>query len=126
MPLRLVDDDLDLSLDIPMSWDTRQALGIQLERCLSTGANLPFEWRLICSLTKILDADLQPPTASQISYATSIAKALAISLPGEALRYKGSMIQFLSRHAPMFRMLCEKRLVGSTGRPAQPPSGASC
>lgn len=113
MALRLVDDDLDLSLDIPMSWDSREALGIQLQRCLSTGMNVPFEWRLISSLTKILDADLQPPTASQISYAISISKALAISLPGEALRYKGSMIQFLSRHAPIFRAHCEKGFAGS-------------
>jgi hypothetical protein len=109
MALRLVDDDLDLSLDIPISWETREALGVQLQRCLSTGTNVPFEWRLISSLTKILDDDLQPPTASQISYAVSIAKALAISLPGEALRYKGSMIQFLGRHAPVFKVHCEKR-----------------
>lgn len=103
MPLRLVDDDLDLSLEIAMSWNHREALGIQLHRCLSEGANAPFEWRLITSLASILDDDLQPPTKSQISYALSIAKALAISLPGEALKYKGSMKQFLNRHAPMFR-----------------------
>jgi len=109
MALRLVDDDLDLSLDIAMSWETREALGIQLQRCLSTGTSVPFEWRLISSLTQILDADLQPPTASQISYATSIAKTLAISLPGEALKYKGSMIQFLSRYAPVFKAHCERR-----------------
>lgn len=108
MPLRLVDDDLGLSMNIAMSWDYREALGIQLERCVSADTNLPFEWRLISSLIKILDADLQPPTASQISYATSIAKALAISLPGEALRYRGSMAQFLSRHAPTFKEHREK------------------
>ena len=103
MPLRLVDDDLDLSLDIAMSWNHREALGIQLERCLSTGSNAPFEWRLITSLASILDHDLQPPTQSQVSYALSIAKALAISLPGEALKYKGTMRLFLNRHAPLFR-----------------------
>ncbi|AGG90926.1 MULTISPECIES: hypothetical protein [Rhodanobacter] len=103
MPLRLVDDDLDLSLDIAMSWSSREALGIQLERCLSTGTNAPFESRLITSLASILDDDLQPPTQSQVSYALSIAKALAISLPGEALKYKGTMKQFLSRYAPVFR-----------------------
>lgn len=103
MPLRLVDDDLDLSLDIAMSWNSREALGIQLERCLSTGTNAPFEWRLITSLASILDDDLQPPTKSQVSYALSIAKALAVSLPGEALKYKGTMKQFLNRHASMFQ-----------------------
>lgn len=103
MPLRLVDDDLDLSLDIAMSWNCRQALGIQLERCLSTSTNASFQSRLIASLASILDDDLQPPTQSQVSYALSISKALAISLPGEALKYKGTMKQFLGRYAPMFR-----------------------
>ncbi len=103
MPLRLVDDDLDLSLEIAMSWNYREALGIQLHRCLAAGASAPFEWRLITTLASILDDDLQPPTKSQVSYALSIAKALAVSLPGEALQYKGSMKQFLNRHAPMFR-----------------------
>lgn len=108
MPLRLVDDDLDLSLEIAMSWNYREALGIQLHRCLSADASAPFEWRLITSLVSILDDDLQPPTKSQVSYALSIAKALAVSLPGEALQYKGSMKQFLNRHAPMFRELQQK------------------
>jgi len=103
MPLRLVDDDLDLSLEIAMSWNYREALGVQLHRCLAAGASAPFEWRLVTSLASILYDDLQPPTKNQILYALSIAKALAISLPGEALQYKGSMKQFLSRHAPMFR-----------------------
>lgn len=113
MALRLVDDDLDLSLDIPVSWDTRAAVGIQLQRCLSASSNVPFEWRLITSLTKILDADLHPPTPSQVSYATSIAMALSISLPGEALRYKGSMNQFLRRHAPTFKERCQRNSVCS-------------
>lgn len=102
MPLRLVDDDLDLSLDIPTSTSTREALRIQMERCLDPAARTPFPKLLVLSLLKILDADLQPPTRSQICYADSIAKALSMSLPREVLRFRGSMHEFLSYHAPIF------------------------
>ncbi|HET6912242.1 MAG TPA: hypothetical protein VFH71_02735 [Rhodanobacteraceae bacterium] len=109
MPLRLVDDDLDLSVDIPVAWDIKEALGIQMQRCLSASTNSPFEWRLLTSLNSILDADLQPPTPKQVSYAMGIAKALAISLPGEALRYRGAMSQFLGRHAPAYQEMCRNK-----------------
>jgi len=99
--LRLVDDDYDMSLEIPVSNDFREALMIQVQRCAQEP--VPFEFRLVLSLAGILDGDLQPPTQSQVSYATSIAKALRIAVPAEALKYKGSMHQFLSYHVPLFK-----------------------
>ena len=101
--LRLVDDDYDMSLEIPVSNDFREALMIQVQRCAQEP--VPFELRLLLSLAGILDGDLQPPTRSQVSYATSVAKALQISIPAEALRYKGSMQQFLHHHVPLFKQL---------------------
>jgi hypothetical protein len=103
MGLRLVDDDLDVSLDLPLEASVREALCIQMQRCANSGTEPAFELRLVESLTALIDVDLKPPTPSQISYAISIAKALNIALPSEALRHKGSMFEFLSRYAPIFK-----------------------
>jgi hypothetical protein len=103
MGLRIVDDDLDVSLDLPLETSIREALCIQMQRCANGETETAFELRLVESLTALIDIDLRPPTPSQISYAISIAKALDVALPGEALRYKGSMFAFLSRYAPIFK-----------------------
>lgn len=103
MGLRLVDDDLDVSLDLPLDASVREALCIQMQRCANGGTRPSFELRLIESLTALIDTDLKPPTPSQISYAISIAKVLDIALPSEALKHKGSMFDFLDRYAPIFK-----------------------
>ncbi|HTC28513.1 hypothetical protein [Dyella sp.] len=108
MGLRLVDDDLDVSLDLPFNASVREALCIQMQRCANGCTKPSFERRIVESLTALIDIDLKPPSTSQISYAISIAKALDIALPGEALRHKGSMIDFLSRYAPIFKERSQK------------------
>jgi hypothetical protein len=55
------------------------------------------------SLVRCLDWDLQPPTDKQIQYATVIARGLNVTIPGEVLRYKGSMGEFLDRYADVFK-----------------------
>jgi len=101
--IRLVDDELDLSWEFAVSWDVRHALRIQLQRCLCPSGVARFEDRFVSSLGELLDEDLQLPTASQVSYAMAISKGLGIALPGEALQFKGSMHEFLSRNAPIFK-----------------------
>jgi hypothetical protein len=54
-------------------------------------------------LIECLDADLKPPTAAQIQYATDIAKHLGVPLPSEALRFRGAMGEFLTRFSDAFR-----------------------
>ena len=102
MGLRLVDDDLDLSIELVLEPQIRQALVVQLQR-VAAGLMPAFEVRFIKQLYELIDADLQPPTSQQITYALAIAKSLEVSLPGEALRFKGSMSDFLNRYAPLFR-----------------------
>jgi len=110
--IRLVDDDLDLSLQLDVSWDVREALRIQLQRCLCPSGVASFGERFATSLTEILDEDLKPPTSSQISYAKSIAKGLGISLHEEVLLFKDTMHDFLARYAPIFK---------EQGNPKKPP-----
>lgn len=101
MGLRLVHDDLDISLDLPGVPAITEAIGMQIERCLVQGGASGFAWRLIGEITNMLDVDLQPPSPQQMTIATLIAKALNISLPGEALRYRGCMTEFLDRYQPL-------------------------
>lgn len=102
--LRLVYDDLDLSLDLPGVPAIAEAIGMQIERCLVPGGASGFAWRLIGEITNMLDADLQPPSPQQMTIATLIAKTLNVSLPGEALRYRGCMTEFLDRYQPLLDM----------------------
>ncbi|HET8700598.1 MAG TPA: hypothetical protein VFL97_02905 [Nitrococcus sp.] len=101
MGLRLVYDDLDLSLDLPGVPAITEAIGMQIERCLIQGGASGFAWRLVGEITNMLDTDfsLRPP--QQMTIATLLAKALNVSLPGEALRYRGCMDEFLDRYQPM-------------------------
>lgn len=103
MAIRLVDDDLDLSWELSVDWETRHALRIQLQRCLCPSGVATFEERFVATLAEILDEDLIPPTASQVSYAKSICRRLQIRLPEEALMFKGSMHVFLALYAPIFQ-----------------------
>lgn len=102
MGLRLVDDDLDMSFEIPLAADARQALSLQLQRAVHASSRPFFEVRLCQHLQELIDDDLRPPSARQVAFAISIAKALGVALPGEALRHRGSMFEFLDRYAPQF------------------------
>ena len=103
MALRLVDDDLDVSLDLPLDEVTREALGIQMQRCATSQTRRVFELRLVERLAELVDMDLQPPTAKQLAYAINIAKALDVSIPGEAFRFRGAMSDFLARFSPLYK-----------------------
>ena len=103
MGLRLVDDDLDLSVELPFAPPAREALGIQLQRSACAYGNTLFGDRLARKLTELLDADLQPPSPSQLSYALSISRTLDVAVPSEVLKFKGAMFDFLDRYAPMFK-----------------------
>src|SRR5699024_11609852 len=103
MALRLVHDDWGLSVELPIGPGMYEAIGIQIQRSLDTGNRCTFLGRLAGNLVTQLDADLQPPTQRQLSYAMAIAKALGVPLSSEALAYKGSMSEFLRRYAPVFQ-----------------------
>lgn len=115
MGLRLVYDDLDLSLDLPGTPGIAEAVGMQIERCLIPDGVSGFALRLAGELMGMLDPDLQPPSPQQMAIATLTARALNLSIPGEALRYRGSMVDFLDR----YRTLLD--VTDSTRRPRHRP-----
>lgn len=103
MAVRLVDDDRDVSLDLPLDPASREALGIQIQRCASNSTRNTFGSRLVEKLVEIVDADLKPPTERQVAFAIHLAKELGISIPAEALRFRGSMTEFLTRFGEAYR-----------------------
>ncbi len=102
MLLRLVDAESDLSVEIPVDSVLQEAVMLQMLRLSDQEDRLNFASRLSGYLTKTvsdaLDPDLQGPTDAQLVYALAISKQLGVALPSDALRYKGSMSDFISRH----------------------------
>ncbi|QNK03940.1 hypothetical protein H8F01_20035 [Dyella telluris] len=101
----ILDDDGGISL--PLDGITQEAWLLQRERATHAGAADGFRERLAqcfaISLIECLDPDLKPPTEAQLKYATAIARELGISLPSEALRYRGPMAEFIDRFADAMR-----------------------
>lgn len=97
----VLDDDSDIPL--PLDEPTRAAWMVQCGRAEVDGATDRLRKRLAqcfaTSLVECLDADLRPPSAAQLKYATDIARILGISLPAEAIRFRGEMSEFIARHA---------------------------
>ena len=102
MPVQLILDD-DGGIPIPLDDCTQEAWMLQFERAFHAGALDGFRERLAqcfaLSLIECLDPDLKPPTEPQVKYAMAIARELGISLPSEALRFRGPMAAFIDRFA---------------------------
>lgn len=98
MQLVLTDED---AISIPIDDCVREAWILQYNRAHLSGGIDRFRERLaVCfaiSLAQCLDSDLQPPTSTQMAYATSIARELGVALPAETLRFRGAMSDFIDR-----------------------------
>ncbi|HET7332898.1 hypothetical protein [Dyella sp.] len=93
--------DEDQGIPIPLDDLTEEAWTLQLGRAAAQGGVESLRVRLATcfatTLVECLDADLKPPTKAQLKYATAIARDLNVALPGEALRFRGAMAEFLNR-----------------------------
>lgn len=108
----MLGDDLEISIPLEerlqLAWDEQQgraACAEGLDRLAARLADL-----VACSLVEVLDHDLKPPTPAQLEYATAIARDLGVSLPAEALRYRGSMTQFIGRFADAHKAMRQRRI----------------
>ena len=106
MPLQLVFEER-WSISVQVDSRLCEALDQQRERALQSEMDEVFADRLsTCianSLIECLDVDLQLPTASQVKYATDIARELGLALPADALRYRGAAHEFIDRFRKTFR-----------------------
>lgn len=106
MPLQLVLDEYD-RIDLPIRDSLLEAWRLQFDRAAITYNTVQLSERVaVCvveGLTQCLDWDLQPPTDKQVRYAQAISRELNVSLSGDALRYRGSMTEFLDRFTELFK-----------------------
>ncbi len=113
MPLLLIDADLDLLVEVPMTPDARDALTLQCRRLADERSRSSFEQRLgdqlAPALTDCLDWDLKPPSSAQITFATSIARQLGVDLPADVLRLRGAMNAYLDKHGETFKQQQQAR-----------------
>lgn len=107
MVLHLVFDDFD-RICIPLDDGALEAWRLQLDRAIRAGSSSALCGRLAssvaASIEQCLDRDLQPPTENQVRYAMAIARELNVSLSGDALRYRGSMGEFLTRFSEVYKV----------------------
>ena len=103
----LLDVDLDVSIDIPLSDMASSIFEAQLVRLADNNRREAFgrqaAARLESALIECFDWDLRPPTPAQVTYATAISRALGIDLPSDVLRLRGAMNTFLSQHSETFK-----------------------
>ena len=104
MQLVLNDED---AISIPVDECVREAWLLQYERAHLSGGMDKFREKLArclaTSLAECLDPDLKLPTEAQIQYAARIAREIGVSIPYEALRFRGCMAEFIGRFADSFR-----------------------
>jgi len=105
MAMRLVDDERELSVPLELDGAYIEAIAAQLQRAETSGSSA-FAKRFSTILQDIigqaLDSDIKPPTETQLKFALDIARELGVAIPGEALRYRGSMTTFIARFEPTF------------------------
>lgn len=107
MPLLLIDADLDLLVEVPITADVQDSLVLQWRRLEDHHSRKSFELRLgeqfAPALGQCLDWDLKPPSSAQITFATSIAKQLGLDLPADVLRLRGAMHAYLDKYGEAFK-----------------------
>lgn len=104
--LHVVDTETGQAVEVGFSDSDRELLERQKSRCLSSGGlELFARWLSLAlgsSLKAVVDYDLRPPSEAQVNYATAIARALALALPPDVLRYRGAMHEFLTSNKDAF------------------------
>lgn len=103
MPIFMVEPDLDVTLEIPVTSDCMAVLEEQFARIKAQGDRYGFAKRLAEEIASLLpeavDWHLKPPTKAQIAFARSICARLKMDFPSGALASRGAMYLFLNEHS---------------------------
>jgi len=107
LPLRIADPEGDWEIEVPVRGAVLEAIRLQIQRLYDNQVSRgPICERIAQTISEtildVLEPDLRPPTDAQVRFALDIARELSVNLPGEALQYRGTMHQFLSRHSDLF------------------------
>lgn len=105
MPISLVSETPNLSVDLDVGSDVIQALASSLERSDRLHGADDYRRKLAQAVAeavgKTLPWELQPPSSAQLSFAASISRRLQVEVPVDAARYRGAMHEFISAHAEL-------------------------
>lgn len=100
----LVAPYLEMSIELYVAEDLERSMALQWERIKGPEAREAFARRIARQLETLLpdaiDWDIKEPTQAQISYAMAISKGLGVSIPPDALRFRGVMYEFLEANVP--------------------------
>jgi len=108
--LRIQDTMTDASLDLYIPSSLEEAFRVQMGRHFDGGgrSTLPIEmagW-LAVALYQLVDRDLLPPTERQRGFAEHICRVLGLDMPDEALRFRGTMSDFIRANLTAFHAQC--------------------
>ncbi|MFP7725845.1 hypothetical protein [Lysobacter sp. D1-1-M9] len=107
MVIWLLDEGRTEALQVPVSDLISEALDAQWRRATSEEMHDQLIARLAscvgAGVELALDPDLRSPTKRQVDFAATVARSLCLSLPADALRFRGAMSAFLDRHADGFQ-----------------------
>lgn len=111
--LYLVDPGLDMSIELFISEPVERALALQWERLKDRSAQDAFCRRMTAQLESVIpesiDWDIKKPTPAQLSYAVVLSKQLGVTIPPEALRYRGTMHEFLEKRSQEMKVRREAK-----------------
>jgi hypothetical protein len=115
MPLRIIDVEGGWEIEVPVEGATLEALRLQIAKVHQSDVFLgPVCERIGSKISEtvieVLDPDLRPPTPAQVKFALAIARELSINLPGEALQFRGTMHDFITRHSDLFYKRMNRKL----------------
>jgi hypothetical protein len=107
MLIRLSDESQEWFIDVPIDEASGEAFLLQSLR----ESVVDFRERLLDRLAQqlpnilyeSLDPGLQLPTERQMAFAIDISRVLGVAIPGDAMRYRDAMAEFIGQHVDLFR-----------------------
>lgn len=107
MPLKLLDVESDMLIEVTVSPMAEHAIGSHWKRLSDGDAREAYGARLGALLdVAIMDSvdwDLRAPSPAQVAFANVISRKLGVPVPADALRYRGAMGFFLDSNADAFK-----------------------
>ncbi|SEM54492.1 hypothetical protein SAMN02800694_1456 [Luteibacter sp. UNCMF331Sha3.1] len=107
MPVYLIAQGFDLSLELDLAPPLAVALQLQCERLGSKDVREAFSRRISDEFNRLLldliDWDLKEPTAAQMAYAIELARFRQETVPIPALRSRGAMQSYIESRLPHCR-----------------------
>jgi hypothetical protein len=105
MAFYLISPALEMAIELNLSEEVQSAMALQWTR-LQDGKQMDAFARRVTDqlesgLSDALDWDIKRPTAAQTSFAIALSKELDVTIPRDAMNYRGQMHAFIDQYAPL-------------------------